>query len=60
MNPVDTDRDGARDFLDTDSDNDCVADSDPREDGAARTNRDGPVDEPRQQLPRTRADLQHA
>jgi len=36
-NPVDTDMDGTPDFLDTDSDNDCLPDSDPREDGSART-----------------------
>ncbi|MFO0560755.1 MAG: DUF642 domain-containing protein [Polyangiales bacterium] len=36
--PVDTDMDTARDFLDVDSDNDCVRDSDAREAGAARTN----------------------
>ncbi len=36
MNPVDSDNDGARDFLDTDSDNDCAPDADPREDGGAR------------------------
>ena len=33
---MDSDNDGARDFLDTDSDNDCAPDSDPREDGGAR------------------------
>jgi MYXO-CTERM domain-containing protein len=37
-NPVDTDMDGARDFLDLDSDNDCLPDWDVREAGAARTN----------------------
>jgi MYXO-CTERM domain-containing protein len=42
MNPVDTDTDGARDFLDTDSDNDCVPDWDSREDGAARTDASTP------------------
>ncbi|MEZ4390459.1 MAG: DUF4215 domain-containing protein [Polyangiales bacterium] len=35
-NPVDTDMDGARDYLDVDSDNDCLEDSDVREDGIAR------------------------
>jgi hypothetical protein len=38
-NPVDTDRDGARDFLDLDSDNDCIPTATPREAGAARTTR---------------------
>jgi hypothetical protein len=42
MNPVDTDTDGARDFLDTDSDNDCAPDWDSREDGAARTDASTP------------------
>ncbi|MBL8604517.1 MAG: hypothetical protein JNK72_21500 [Myxococcales bacterium] len=36
MDPVDTDRDGARDFLDRDSDNDCLGDNETREDGMAR------------------------
>lgn len=34
---TDTDRDGTTDFLDTDSDNDCLTDSNPREVGGART-----------------------
>lgn len=34
---TDTDRDGTTDFLDPDSDNDCLADSSPREAGGART-----------------------
>ncbi len=36
--PANSDMDTARDFLDLDSDNDCVPDRDPREAGAARTN----------------------
>jgi len=36
--PANSDTDSSRDFLDTDSDNDCVPDSDAREAGAARTN----------------------
>jgi hypothetical protein len=35
---VDSDADGLADFLDIDSDNDCIADSDAREANAARTN----------------------
>jgi cysteine-rich repeat protein len=36
--PANSDMDPARDFLDTDSDNDCLPDRDAREAGAARTN----------------------
>jgi cysteine-rich repeat protein len=36
--PANSDMDPARDFLDLDSDNDCVPDRDTREAGAARTN----------------------